>query len=61
MIRLAVGSDMSGGEIAAVLLIVAATALLLLWVAARIFRAGILLAGQRVTPGNVWTALRYAG
>ena len=60
MVRPAVGSVMSGGEIAAALGIVAATALLLLWVAARVFRAGILLSGQRITPGNVWTALRNA-
>ena len=60
MIRLGMGGDMSGGEIAASLAIVAVTALLLLWVAARVFRAGILLSGQRMTPGNVWTALRHA-
>ena len=60
MIRLGMGSGMSSGEIAAVLGIVAVTALLLIWVAARIFRAGILLSGQRITPGNVWTALRNA-
>lgn len=60
MLRLGMGSGMSGGEIAAVLGIIAVTALLLLWVAARVFRAGILLSGQRITPGNVWTALRNA-
>jgi hypothetical protein len=60
MIRLGMGSGMSGGEIALVLGIIAVTALLLLWFAARIFRAGILLSGQRITPGNVWTALRNA-
>jgi ABC-2 type transport system permease protein len=60
MVRLGMGSDMSGGEIAASLAIVAATALLLLWVAARVFRAGILLSGQRITGRNVWTALRHA-
>ena len=59
MIRLGVGS-VSGGEIAAALGIVAATAFLLLWVASRVFRAGILLSGQRIRPRNVWTALRNA-
>ena len=59
MIRLGIGS-VSGGEIAAALGIVAATALLLLWVASRVFRAGILLSGQRITGRNVWTALRHA-
>ena len=60
MVRLGMGSGMSSSEIVAALGIVAVTALLLLWVAARIFRAGILLSGQRITPGNVWTALRNA-
>jgi ABC-2 type transport system permease protein len=59
MIRLGIGS-VSGGEIAAALGIVAATALLLLWVASRVFRAGILLSGQRIRPRNVWMALRHA-
>ncbi len=60
MVRLGVGSDMSGGEVAAVLATVAATGFVVLWVAARVFRAGILLSGQRATPSNVWTALRHA-
>jgi ABC-2 type transport system permease protein len=60
MIRNAMGSDMSSGEIAASLAIVAVTALLLLWVTARVYRAGILLSGQRITGCNVWTALRNA-
>ncbi|RLC92949.1 MAG: hypothetical protein DRI40_09365 [Chloroflexi bacterium] len=60
MIRNAMGSVMSVGEIAASLAIVAVTALLLLWVAARVFRAGILLSGQRITGRNVWNALRYS-
>jgi ABC-2 type transport system permease protein len=59
MMRLALGS-MSGGEIALALGIVAATALLLLWVASRVFRAGILLSGQRIRGRNVWMALRHA-
>ncbi len=59
MLRLGLGS-ISGSEIAAALGIVAITAVLLLWVASRVFRAGILLAGQRITPDNVWAALRYA-
>jgi len=59
MIRNAMGSVMSVDEIAASLVIVAVTALLLLWVTARVYRAGILLSGQRITGRNVWTALRY--
>jgi len=60
MIKPAMGSVMSFGEIAAVLALVAVTALLLLWVTARVFRAGILLSGQRITGRNVWMALRHA-
>jgi ABC-2 type transport system permease protein len=60
MIRNAMGDDMSGAENALALGIVAITALLLLWVAARVFRAGILLSGQRIRPRNVWMALRHA-
>ncbi len=60
MVRLGTGSVMTGGEVTAALLMVAATALLLLWITARVFRAGILMAGQRITPGNVWAALRNA-
>jgi ABC-2 type transport system permease protein len=59
MVRLGIGS-VSGGEIAAALGIVAAAALLLLWVASRVFRAGILLSGQRIRGRNVWMALRHA-
>lgn len=60
MIRNAMGGDMSSGEIAASLALVAVTALLLLWITARVYRAGILLSGQQIRPRNVWTALRYA-
>jgi ABC-2 type transport system permease protein len=60
MVRNATGNTMSGGEIAIVLGIIAVTALLLLWVAARVFRAGILLSGQPITPRNVLRALRHA-
>ncbi|HUS94677.1 MAG TPA: ABC transporter permease [Patescibacteria group bacterium] len=56
MLRLGLGS-ISGSEIAAALGLVAITAVLLLWVASRVFRAGILLSGQRITPDNVWAAL----
>ena len=44
-LRLAEGDDVSGGETAAMLVSVAATGLLALWTAARIFRARILLSG----------------
>ncbi|MCP4599147.1 MAG: ABC transporter permease [Proteobacteria bacterium] len=60
MIRNAMGDDMSVGEITASLAIVAITALVLLWITARVYRAGILLSGQQIRPRNVWTALRYA-
>ncbi|MCY3886781.1 MAG: ABC transporter permease [Chloroflexi bacterium] len=60
MVRLGAGSDMSEGEIALALGITAGTALVLLWVASRVFRAGILLSGQRITGRNVWAALWHA-
>lgn len=60
MIRPAMGSVMSSGEIAGVLAVMAVTALAMLWVAARVFRAGILLSGQRITGRNVFEALRHA-
>jgi hypothetical protein len=34
--------------------------LLVLWVSARVYRAGILLSGQRIRGRNVWMALRHA-
>jgi len=60
MIRSAMGGVMSGGEIAGVMGVIAATALVMLWVTARVFRAGILLSGQRITGRNVFEALRHA-
>ncbi|HJN94003.1 MAG TPA: ABC transporter permease [Dehalococcoidia bacterium] len=60
MVRLGVDSEISDAESAAALVIVAATALLLLWVAARVFRAGILLSGQRITGRTVAAALRHS-
>ena len=60
MVRLGAGSAMSEGEIALALGIIAATAVVLLWIAARVFRVGILLSGQRITGRNVWAALWHA-
>ena len=37
------------------------TAVLLLWLASRIFRAGLLMYGQRMSLRAAWTALRYGG
>ncbi len=34
---------------------------LLLWLSARVFRAGLLMYGQRMSVGQLWTALRQAG
>ncbi len=49
---------MTAAEIAYPMILLASTNLLMLWIAARLFRANILLSGQRVTPGNVWDAIR---
>ncbi len=59
MIRLSAG-NVSAAEVAASLIVVVISAFALLWVSARIFRAGLLLYGQRMSLKNVWTALRQA-
>ena len=61
MVRRGAGSDMSDGEIAAALAIVAVTAVVMTWIAARVFSVGILLSGQSVSsPRNLLAALRRA-
>ena len=59
LIRLSAG-NVSGGEVATSLAVIFITALALLWVSARVFRAGLLLYGQRMSLKNVWKAMRYA-
>ncbi len=60
MLRLATGR-VAPGEIALSLGLMIVTAALLLWLASRIFRAGLLLYGQRMSLRAAWTALRYGG
>ncbi len=60
MLRLGSG-DMSNAEILASLAVTALAGLVMLFVSARIFRAGLLLYGQRMTLGAVWRAVRQAG
>lgn len=57
LIRLSAG-NVSPLEVATSIVVVLASALALLWVSARIFRAGLLLYGQRMSLKNVWSALR---
>ncbi len=59
MMRLAGGTDRTY-EIWLGLLITAVTAVFLLWLSARVFRAGLLLYGQRMGLRSVWKALRQA-
>ena len=59
MMRLAGGTARTY-EIWLGLLITAATGLLLLWLSARVFRAALLLYGQRMDLRTVWKALREA-
>ncbi len=59
LIRLSAG-NVSPGEVAASLAVVVVSGFALLWVSARVFRAGLLLYGQRMSLKNVWTALRQA-
>ena len=59
---LRIGSaDVSNVEILASLTVTALAGVVMLFVSARIFRAGLLLYGQRMTLGAVWRAVRQAG
>ena len=60
MVRHGGGSTISAGETSLVLGLVAVTGIVMLWIAARVFRAGILLSGQRITGRNVLNAIRHA-
>ena len=53
--------DVSNAEILASLGVLALAGVVMLFVSARIFRAGLLLYGQRMTLGAVWRAARSAG
>ena len=57
LIRLSAG-NVSALEVATSVVVVLVSAVALLWVSARIFRAGLLLYGQRMSLRNVWAALR---
>ncbi len=59
MIRLGV-TDVALWEVALSLGVTVASGLALLWLSARVFRAGILIYGQRMTLRRLWLALRYA-
>jgi len=60
MIRMGV-SDVGAVEVVGSLLVVFASSLGLLWVSARVFRAGLLMYGQRMGLRAIWRALRQAG
>ena len=60
MLRIGSG-DVSNVEILASLAVTALAGVVMLFVSARIFRAGMLLYGQRMTLGAVWRAVRQAG
>lgn len=60
MLRLA-SSHVGPSEIALSLVLMLVTAALLLWLASRVFRAGLLLYGQRMSLRAAWAALRYGG
>ena len=50
----------SAGEILLALVLLAATVAIALWIASRIYSAGVLLYGQRVGLRSVWRATRVA-
>ena len=59
MMRMAAGSDLSNVEIATALAIVALSAVVMTWIAARTFSVGILLSGQSITsPRSLLAAIR---
>ena len=60
MVRLA-ASDVPLWEVAASLAVLLLTGVALLWVSARVFRAGLLMYGQRMSLRGVFAALRQAG
>ncbi len=54
-------ADLSNAEILASLAVTVLAGMVMLFVSARIFRAGMLLYGQRMTLGALWRAVRQAG
>ena len=60
MIRLGV-SDVALWEVVASLAVLLLTGVALLWISARVFRAGLLMYGQRMSIRGVFAALRQAG
>ena len=52
--------DVSNAEVLASLGVTVLAGVVMLFVSARIFRAGLLLYGQRMTLGAVWRAVRQA-
>lgn len=59
MMRIAGGTE-ALYEVFAGLLVTALSGVFLLWLSARVFRAGLLLYGQRMSIGAIWGALRQA-
>ena len=60
MVRLA-ASDVPFWEVVASLAVLLLTGVALLWMSARVFRAGMLMYGQRMSLRGVFAALRQAG
>jgi ABC-2 type transport system permease protein len=60
LIRIAI-SEPPVVQIVASGLILVGSGVVLLWLSARVFRAALLLYGQRMSFGQVWTALRQSG
>ncbi len=60
MLRLGAG-DVPVGDIIGGLIVLVIAGIGLLWVSARVFRAGLLLYGQRMTPAAMWRAIKQAG
>lgn len=58
LVRISAGGEMGAWHVAAALAGVAATSVVVLWLATRVFRAAIFMRGQNFTGHNLWVALR---
>ena len=61
MIQRVGSSDVSGLETLASFAVTMVAGFVMLFVSSRVFRAGLLLYGQRMTLGNIVRAIRQAG
>ena len=59
--RIGAGGDMASWKVAISLVCVILVGILVLWISAKVFRAAVLLKGQKFGLRNLWSSLRNAG